>query len=274
MKSQMSRTKTADQYTVYANGIPEHKTGPFPNRGNPNRIQARHTTYFISASPKQNNEPTALRMGPFGIAVNGVPFDPGAAEWYNGVRSETWQYEPLSGAIELGLDANYAHVQPNGAYHYHGLPSGLLKSLGVTPGKHSPLVGWAADGFPVYALYGYSIPDDPNSNVIELKSSYHVKKGNRPSDSGAPGGHYDGTFIGDYEFTAGDGPLDDCNGRFCVTPEFPKGTYAYFLTDDWPVIPRKFKGTPSSDLQREGPGPGTGGDRRPPPPHSGPPPRF
>jgi hypothetical protein len=39
--------------------------------------------------------------------------------------------------------------------------------------------------------------------------------------------------------------LDECNGRFTVTPEFPNGTYAYFLTRDWPVIPRAFRGKPT-----------------------------
>ncbi|MFX8999754.1 YHYH protein, partial [Acinetobacter baumannii] len=83
-----------------------------------------------------------------GVAINGVPFDPGTAElWNNDMR---WHYEALSGLIPtqggLGVDANNAHVQPNGAYHYHGLPMGLLNQLNYT--THMTLVGWAADGYP------------------------------------------------------------------------------------------------------------------------------
>ena len=77
------------------------------------------------------------------------------------------------------------------------------------------------------------------------------------------GGKYDGTFVADYEFVKDLGDLDECNGRSCVTPEFPGGTYAYFLTEAWPVIPRNYRGTPSADFQRRGFGP-RGPRRRPP----------
>ena len=55
-----------------------------------------------------------------------------------------------------------------------------------------------------------------------------------------------------YQYIKGSGDLDMCNGRFTVTDEFPKGTYAYFLTEDWPVIPRYFKAEPLK--LRGGPG--------------------
>ena len=50
------------------------------------------------------------------------------------------------------------------------------------------------------------------------------------------------------------GTLDECNGRFSVTPEFPAGTYAYFLTTEWPVVPRQFRGTPTQVRGPGGPG--------------------
>ena len=265
-----------DKRVIRSNGIPKHKVGRFPNSGNPNAIQAQKYAEAMPIKPKTQSMSSPLPRGPFGFAVNGVPFDPGAAEWYQGVRSSTWQYEALSGAVPLGLDTNHGHVQPTGAYHYHGLPTGLLKSLKVTKGEHSPIVGWAADGFPIYAMYGYSSPDDPNSAVIELSSSYVLKSGNRPGGNNTPDGKYDGTFVGDYEFKKGNGHLDDCNGRFCVTPDFPNGTYAYFLTQSWPVIPRRFKGIPNEGVQHVSPNnppPRRGDDRRPPPHHRRPPPR-
>ena len=115
--------------------------------------------------------------------------------------------------------------------------------------QHSPLIGWAADGFPIYAVYGYSDPNDSKSKVQKLSSSYQLKTGSRPGGD-APAGIYDGTFVRDYEYVPESGDLDECNGCQTVTPEFPNGTYAYFLTEQWPVIPRFWKGTPSQDFQR------------------------
>lgn len=87
----------------------------------------------------------------------------------------------------MGLDANYGHVQPDGNYHYHGLPTGLMKRLGHKVGEHSPLIGWAADGFPIYALYGQANADDPQSEVVELTSSFALKKRSRSGGKKAPG---------------------------------------------------------------------------------------
>jgi len=237
---------------VAANGIPDHKVGAFPNRGNPNAIHPQRYQIDLPADPQPADKTTSIyltgRRGPpnmpFGITVTGVLMDPGTAEFWNGDRQAGWNYEALGGAVPLGIDENLAHVQPNGGYHYHGLPTSLLKNLGLRSGKHSPQIGWAADGFPVYALYGYTEPQDSESAVVELKSSYRLKQGSRPADGAGPGGKYDGTFVQDYEFVEGAGTLDECNGRMCVTPEFPRGTYAYFLTSDWPVIPRAFRGQP------------------------------
>jgi YHYH protein len=239
---------------VVANGIPDHKVGRFPNRANPNKVQAQQYSINLPAKPKPAEKITSIylegRRGPpnmpFGVTVTGVLMDPGTAEFWNGDRRSGWNYEALGGAIPLGLDENMAHVQPNGSYHYHGLPHQLLKSLGFKPGKHSPQVAWAADGFPIYAVYGYKEPKNSNSAIVELKTSFRLKQGTRPDGEAGPGGKYDGTFVQDYEFVDGAGDLDECNGRFCVTPEFPNGTYAYFLTRDWPVIPRLFRGTPVS----------------------------
>ena len=58
---------------------------------------------------------------------------------------------------------NHAHVQPNGAYHYHGMPELLVDFLGDNQGM--TIVGWASDGFPVYARYGYSEANNSNSSI-------------------------------------------------------------------------------------------------------------
>ena len=91
----------------------------------------------------------------------------------------------MSGQMDLGLDRNHAHVQPNGAYHYHGLPIGLIERLGATKDTMT-LVGWAADGFPIYAVYGYKDADDAKSEVTELKPSYRLKNRQAPEASQRP----------------------------------------------------------------------------------------
>ncbi|OMH34060.1 hypothetical protein BGP75_13110 [Motiliproteus sp. MSK22-1] len=246
--SRVSITLEGDYRVLRANGVAAHTTGAFPNRGNPHRIREQNYVYRIPANPELSGKITPLGLHNFGLAVNGVPFDPGAAEWFLGDRNGDWQYEALSGAVPLGVDENHAHVQPSGAYHYHGLPTGLLSELDVSSQAHSPIVGWAADGFPIYALYGYQNRKDKTSAVVEMTSSHQLRSGSRPDQGSNPGGHYDGTFLADYEYIEGSGTLDECQGRITVTPDFPEGTYAYFLTEAWAVIPRCYKGTPSKDF--------------------------
>ena len=90
--------------------------------------------------------------------------------------------------------------------------------------SHSPIVGWAYDGSPIYGPYGYSSPT--GGTVRRLIPSYTLDtKSNRPPVSIYPLGF----FVNDWNYTA-DGDLDEYNGRFCKTPEYPDGVYAYFCT--------------------------------------------
>ncbi len=215
---------------VEANGIPKHLVGRFPNRGNPHEIRPQRYQFNLPEEPKANDKPTSIyltgRRGPpnmpFGVAVNGVLFDPGTAEFWQGDRSSGWNYEALGGAVPLGIDENYAHVQPQGAYHYHGIPEQLVKELQPVEQagqgtQHSPLIGWAADGFPIYCRHGYRDANDEKSEIVALKPSFQLKEGQRPGAPG-PDGKHDGTFVEDYMYVAGLGDLDECNGRFCKTP--------------------------------------------------------
>ena len=216
---------------IKSNGIPDHEVGRFPNRGNPNGIQAQNYHYEVALKPQFAREAVVLVRQPFGIALNGVLFDPGTAEFFQRDRNSKWNYEALSGAVKLGLDQNHAHVQPNGAYHYHGLPSKLFEML--SGGEQvMTLIGWAADGFPIYGLYGTKDPLDAGSEIVELKSSYQIKAGARPRGSDSPGGDYDGTFTIDYEYVDSSGDLDECGGRFGVTPESVSYTHLTLPTSD------------------------------------------
>lgn len=245
---------------ITSNGIPDHNPGQFPNSHNPNRISPQRHRYRVKSEPEISRKTTQLPMGPFGVALNGVPFDPLAAEFWQRNPRSGWQYEALSGKINLGLDRSNAHVQPNGAYHYHGLPTGMIALLGKKLDKKKDVmqIGYAADGFPIYSQYGYSDPEDEESNVIKVKSSYRIRKGSRPD---GPFGQYDGTFVQDYEYVKGAGDLDECNGRFGVTPEYPEGIYHYYLTETYPFIPRLYRGTPDQSFRHKGPPGGPG--RRP-----------
>lgn len=232
---------TIDQNTrvIVSNGIPEHKVGAFPNKNNPNRIQARDYRFKMTTKPRQSGKITSSARWYWGVAMNGVPFEAQTAEYWQGKRGG-WNYDALGGALPLGLDENNAHVQPTGAYHYHGLPVGLLQNLGWKATEHSPQIGWAADGYPVYALTG-----NLGDGVKMLTSSYRLKEGQRPGGSNNPDGSYDGTFNQDWQYVKGAGDLDECNGAITYSDEFPKGSYGYFLTKDHPFLSRCWTGTPN-----------------------------
>lgn len=239
---------------IEANGIPDHSHGKFPNRGNPNTIRAQKYLFRMPLNPRESTKATPVTRMLFGVALNGVPFDPGTAEYWNDDRSSGWRYEALSGKINLGIDKSNAHVQPSGAYHYHALPLGLISKLGGS-GKVLQ-VGWAADGFAIYAEFCVA---------GEVRPSYRLKKGTRPN---GPRGKYDGTFVQDYEFVPGAGDLDECNGHVAPTPENPKEVYHYHLTEAYPFVPRFFRGTPDASFEHKGHAPPGGrgrGGRRPPP---------
>jgi len=253
---------------VTANGMPDHAAGQFPNAHNPNSIREQRYSFRMPRIPVEAARPTPVRRLLFGVALNGVVLDPGTAEFWRNDRQSGWNIEAIPPAgvrsINLGLDRNNAHVQPSGAYHYHATPTGLIESLvavgkGAGHGRTMVQVGWAADGFPIYDHHGFSKADDEKSPLKELKSSYRMKKGTRPADG--PGGAYDGVYTQDYEYAEGSGDLDECNGRFGVTPEFPEGTYYYVITGEFPFISRLFRGTPDESFGHPAAG-GPGGRAR------------
>ena len=102
----------------------------------------------------------------------------------------------------------------------------------LSPTKHSPIIGWAYDGHPIYGPYGFKDAENksPFNEYKELVCSYRLKSSRVALVSGLTDPL--GTFIEDYEYVEGLGDLDEYNGRFCVTPEFPNGTYAYFCSID------------------------------------------
>ncbi len=244
----------AGKRQIISNAIPDHPCGDYPNAHDPVSMRAQRIQLELPLAPTMAEQPIALEMWFFGVARNGVPFDPSGPFWRRDGFSG-WQFEVLHprATVAFGIDANRAHTQGRGLYHYHGLPSGLLWNLkSAAPEAKMIQLGYAADGFPIY---GPECPGDPldlRSPIKRLRSSYAVKKGRRPS---GPGGRYDGTFVEDYEYVPGLGDLDECNGRFGPTPEYPDGIYHYVLSDEFPQVPRLFRGRPDTSF-RHGPPPG------------------
>ena len=95
---------------------------------------------------------------------------------------------------------------------------------------HSKILGFALDGYPIYGPNGYSLATDPTSGISRMTSSYDLKVPSYRTGVIADLQTYPmGMFIQDYTYT-GNGTLDKHNGRYCITPDYPNGTYAYFVT--------------------------------------------
>lgn len=246
-----------DKRVITSNGLPNHEPGEFPRKGNPNKISPQSHKYTVPVTPTKSTERQDYRGYVFGIAINGVPFEPGTAETWQG--NKQWSYEAIGSSLNLGLDESNAHVQPTGMYHYHGTPDGLAESIiGSASKAHMTLIGWAADGYPMYYKFGYKEAKNSESPIIEVKSSYKLKKGERSTVNGGPGGLYNGDFASDYEYKAEYGDLDEHNGRVGVTPEFPQGTYYYVTTTAFPFISRSFYGVPDTSFAKKRGGQGAG----------------
>ncbi len=238
--------------SLTGNGIPDHAvvSGNFATP-----ISSQSLLINFSIAPTISAVAgTILSKTASGYVFNGIKLDPGTdgtcAATATSVNPgagcvaaggrDPWNIEALGGAFKFGTDENNAHVQPNGQYHYHGMPEGYLTL--ANKGQTMTLVGFAMDGFPIYARYGLSSANNPNSSVRILKSSYIIKAvpdTGRPSTTIFPMG----TFTQDYQYLAGSGDLDECNGRTGITPEFPGGIYHYTITDSFPYIQRCIKGT-------------------------------
>lgn len=173
------------------------------------------------------------------------------------MSAQAWNRDAIP-AERVGFDCAKAHPA-NGNYHHHQNPSAFNLDLMVISNicnlypadglytinemQHSPLIGFAYDGFPIYGAYGFKNTDGSGS-IVRIKSSYklrnisvrtHHADGTDVADGPVISTSYPlGYFREDYEYIATSPAtpdfLDEHNGRFCVTPEYPQGIYAYFCT--------------------------------------------
>ncbi len=255
---------------IRTKGIPSYTTGPFLD-GNPSLATNQNAIFKISRNPVQNTGSlTATTAGNIGIFINGVAlFDyRDGVSWRNSTNSlaggplggtgdNVWNRDAIV-AEKGGFDCSKGHPAM-GNYHHHQNPSAFKLDQNVISTvcnlynadglyvidatKHSPLLGFAYDGFPIYGAYGY-YNTNGTGGVTRMKSSFRlrtisVRNTYYTGASVTPGPNVSvtyplGYFREDYEFVTPTTPnnLDIHNGRFCVTPEHPGGIYAYFCTVD------------------------------------------
>lgn len=255
---------------VSTHGIPAYTTGPFLD-GNPSLASDQNAIFKFPLSPTQNTGTlTSTTGGNIGLFINGVAlFDyRDGVSWKNstnslaggplgGMGDGVWNRDAVL-AERAGFDCSKGHPAM-GNYHHHQNPSAYDLDLNVLSTicnlynaeglyaidstVHSPLIGFAYDGFPIYGAYGFKNTNG-TGGIVRMKSSFSLRNittrttlytGATVTAGPAVSTTYPlGYFKEDYEFISSTEPdyLDIHNGRFCVTPEYPAGTYCYFATVD------------------------------------------
>lgn len=257
---------------IRTKGIPAYISGPFLD-GNPSIATSQNAIFRFPLNPTRNTgTPTATTGGNIGIFINGVAlFDyRDGVSWRNATGAlcggpiqppcmgdGVWNRDAVVGE-RLGFDCSKAHPAM-GNYHHHQNPSAFGLDLNVISTvcnlyasdglyaidstRHSPLLGFAYDGFPIYGAYANKNADG-TGGIVRMKSSYTLRNittrttyytGNTVTAGPPVSATYPlGYFREDYQYntTSATTPdyLDEHNGRFCVTPEYPAGIYCYFTT--------------------------------------------
>jgi hypothetical protein len=253
---------------ISATGIPSYVTGPFLD-GNPSVATAQNSIFKVPLNPVQNTGTLVeTTPGNIGVFINGVAL----FDWRDGVAwnnstgalcggpgnpacpggpgaTMDWNRDAIPAEMG-GFDCSKGHPAM-GNYHHHQNPSAFKLDLVVLSNicntydadglyaidstTHSPLIGFAYDGFPIYGAYAYANTNGTGA-ITRMRSSYELSGAStRLNGPNVNATYFDGYFKEDYVFVSHPGQsdyLDEHNGRFCVTPEYPAGTYAYFTTVD------------------------------------------
>jgi hypothetical protein len=258
---------TKGTITFIGTGLPYHSYGNPDTMNNPKAQDLTLEMPLRAGTNDPSGAPYNTGYGRIGVWLNGVAmYNPSAGNGTpDGFKPAPYGFNynaafsvALSMGYSFGEDEAGGHASPDGVYHYHDFTFGdaWVSGNGNSPGSvfntgksdaslipylngslthadgHSKILGWTIDGYPVYGPYGYDTPSNSSSKVRRMKSGYEMK----PTSSrlGVEGASNledfpMGIFVQDYEYN-GVGDLDTCNGRYCVTPDYPNGTYAYFVT--------------------------------------------
>lgn len=231
------RYSTTNAY-ITCQGIPSYTIGPW---NSPNTATGLNWVYKLPLSPVANTgTPTTVGLGHAAVLRDGTAiYNARDARSYNnlGVWNQTaWFFERGS------FDSCFGHPSPNREYHPHAIPTCLVGQ--IDPSAHSPLIGFAFDGFPIYGPMGYA-NSDGSGGVTRMTSSFQLRpitaRTTLANGTVLTAAQYGpaisssfplGCYVEDWQFVAGSGTLNLQNGRFSVTPEYPQGTFAYFITID------------------------------------------
>jgi hypothetical protein len=246
---------TSSEVYIKATGIPSYALGP--SYGNdPNIPRSQNKTYEITRNPTQNSSgtPTATGLGPIGIAVNGVSiYNPWDANYYNphtgGTTTSSGYWQQNANVVEAPtFDSGPGHANQSYDYHYHQDPTALVNQIdpGNTGQHASPLIGFAADGYPIFGPWGYVVDGQGNAvlntsgqpEVELMTSSYSLRTytNNVRDDSGNVGPNVSSTYplgyyLQDYYYNAGSGVLNQYNMRYGVAPGYSSPIWAYYVSD-------------------------------------------
>ena len=246
--------------SVTGDGLPHPVTaGTFPNANNANTVSAYTLSHTFTYRGGENTSSSGtVPVGIIGITANGVAlFNPSGGTADNPPTGFSFVATGPNQSISRGEDSGSGRPNQNGQYTYRNgdlidrwnlnqAIAGYNDYYGTSqfngdnvrhPDGHSKIIGYCYDGYPVYGPYGYSDPNDNTSTPVRMESGYTVRSEATPGRPAYGAQYPAGVFMQDYEYTGGEGKLDTHNGRYCVTPEFPSGTFAYFITEDSTGIP-------------------------------------
>lgn len=222
---------------VKCTGIPSYTIGPWAM--NPNTPANQNWVFKIARFPVPDPTPSVAGNGQIGVLINGVVlFNGGDAMSYN--NQNIWHR--LAQYFEaVSFDTSGGHPSPQRSYHYH---INMKKLYSPDSTAHSPVLGYMFDGYPLYGPYAYE-NSNGTGDIKKMRTGF-VKRNittrtTLPDGTVLPSNQWGpavstqyplGCFTEDYEPATSNFDLDSHNGRFCVTPEYPAGTYAYFITID------------------------------------------
>jgi hypothetical protein len=239
---EVSVTVQNNEMIVDSNGIPNHDflstmgccapemdyTSTFPLNPVNDTTGGHDTTNCPASAGRWECVPD---RGTVAMSVNGAPiYGPEEGPGGDAVALHFEYFNEDRQPIVLGWCTGHS-AGPNG-YHYHydancvywepeaGETMEDYDLSKIKSDEHSPIIGWAFDGYPIYGMYGYN---DDQTSLKPITSSYAIERTQEGGDQG-----YNG--IDDWNYVEGAGDLDECNGRFGPTPEYPDGIYHYVST--------------------------------------------
>ena len=252
---------------VTATGVPAFVTGPFAT-GPVSTALNNNYVIKLPLKPTVATNKTLVGNGAIAAFINGtVAYRAGDGGSYNNLNkwnSNAVYFENIGFDCAHGhpgpMTSDYHHHQNPSAFNIETVPSSSICNIYLADGlyvpnaaTHGPLIGFAADGFPIYGAYGYTNPLDTTTAIKRITSSYQLRnitaRTTLPDGTAAVGPTLTemvqiqgpgqpqiqailGAYLEDFEYVAGLGDLDENNGRFCKTPEYPNGIYCYFATID------------------------------------------